>query len=71
MPEGRADHPGLVWRTPLRCDAGACVQVAASGPMILVADSKAPAGPVLSYTRTEFREFIIGAKNGDYDDLIR
>lgn len=70
MLEGRASHPGLVWRTPVRCDAGACVQVAASDQMILMADSKAPEGPVLSYTRTEFREFILSAKNGDYDDLI-
>lgn len=70
MPEGRASHPGLAWRTPLRCDSGACVQVAANGEMILVADSKAPEGPVLSYTRNEFEEFILSAKNGDYDDLI-
>lgn len=70
MSKGRVGHPDLAWRTPLSCDAGACVQVAASGQMILVADSKAPQGPVLSYTRTEFRDFILGAKNGDYDDLI-
>jgi len=68
MPEGR--QPTLVWRTPLNCDAGACVQVAASGPMILVADSKVPGGPVLPFTRTEFRNFVIGAKNGEFDDLI-
>jgi Domain of unknown function (DUF397) len=71
MPEGRAGHAALIWRTPRRCNSGACVQVAASGQMILMADSKAPEGPVLSYTRTEFREFILGAKDGDYDDLIR
>jgi hypothetical protein len=38
--------------------------------MILIADSKTPGGPALSYTVDEFREFIIGAKNGDFDDLI-
>lgn len=70
MPEGRAGHSGLAWRTPNRCDAGACVKVAASDQMIFVADSKAPEGPVLSYTRPEFREFILSAKNGEYDDLI-
>jgi hypothetical protein len=46
------------------------VQIAASGEMVLVADSKSPGGPFLSYTREEFREFIMGAKNGDYDDLV-
>lgn len=71
MPEGRASHPKLEWRTPRRCDAGACVQIAESGQMILVADSKAPRGPIISYTRSEFREFIQGVKSGDFDDLIQ
>jgi hypothetical protein len=39
--------------------------------MILIADSKAPGGPVLSCTTAEFREFITGAKNGDFDYLIQ
>ena len=38
--------------------------------MILIANSKTPGGPALSYTVEEFRNFIIGAKNGDFDDLI-
>jgi hypothetical protein len=38
--------------------------------MILIADSKVPGGPALSYTVDEFREFITGAKNGDFDDLL-
>jgi hypothetical protein len=38
--------------------------------MILIADSRNPVGPGLSCTVDEFREFIIGAKNGDFDDLI-
>jgi hypothetical protein len=38
--------------------------------MVLIADSKMPGGPALTYTVAEFREFIIGAKNGDFDDLI-
>ena len=69
MPEGQAVRPSVVWRTPRNCDGGACIQVAASGPMILIADSKVPGGPVLSYTRAEFRQFIAGAKNGEFDDL--
>lgn len=71
MRDERVDHPPLAWRTSLRCDGGTCVQVAESGRMILVADSKAPAGPFLSYTKAEFRDFIVGAKNGDFDDLIQ
>lgn len=70
MQERQAGHPNLTWRRSLSCSNGACVEVAASGPMIFIKDSKAPAGPVLSYTAAEFREFIAGAKNGDFDDLI-
>jgi Domain of unknown function (DUF397) len=70
MPEGRDGHLDVAWRTPLSCDAGACVQVATSGQMILVGDSKAPEGPALSYSKIEFREFILSVKSGYYDDLI-
>ncbi len=71
MSHGRVDHAGLSWRTSSSCDAGACVQVAANGQLILIGDSKTPGGPVLSYTAAEFREFITGVKNGEFDDLIR
>lgn len=71
MADGRPGFSGLAWRTARNCDSGACVQVAASGPMIMIADSKTPDAPALSYTVAEFREFILGAKNGDFDDLIR
>lgn len=70
MTDGRVGRSGPAWRTARTCDGGACVQVAASGSMILIADSRTPGGPALSYTVAEFREFIIGAKNGDFDDLI-
>ena len=70
MADGQVGLSGPTWRTARTCDGGACVQVAASGPMILIADSKTPGGAALSYTVAEFREFIAGAKNGDFDDLI-
>lgn len=70
MNDGPVGLSGPTWRTARACDAGTCVQVAASGPMILIADSKIPSGPALSYTVEEFREFVIGVKNGDFDDLI-
>lgn len=71
MPEGSAGNSHLKWRRSRSCISGACVEVAASGELILIADSKAPRGPILSYTNAEFREFITGAKHGDFDDLIK
>ena len=40
--DGRPGFSGPAWRTARNCDGGACVQVAASGPTIMIADSKAP-----------------------------
>ena len=60
----------LTWRTALTCNGGTCVKVATTGRMILVGDSKSPDGAVLSYTPAEWREFVAGVKNGDFDDLI-
>ena len=69
MAYGR-DHASLVWRTSLTCNGGECIKVAASGQAILIADSKQAEGPILSYSHTEWREFVTGIKNGDFDDLI-
>jgi predicted secreted Zn-dependent protease len=63
-------HTSLTWRTALSCNGGSCVKVAVSGQMVVVGDTKTLNGPILSYTRAEWREFVAGVKNGDFDDLI-
>jgi len=35
--------------------------------MVAVRDSKNPAHPVQVYSATEWREFIAGVKNGEFD----
>jgi len=50
---------------------GACVEIAAARGNIAIRDSKDPAGPVLLYTPAEFAAFLDGARNGDYDALLR
>lgn len=44
-----------------------CVEVAKKGDFIGVRDSKNPSGPVLAYTKEEWRVFIEGVKNGEFD----
>jgi predicted secreted Zn-dependent protease len=62
--------PGqLAWRISSTCESGACVMVAAQGDFVFVGNSDQPAGPVNKYTRAEWREFLAGAKLGDFDDL--
>jgi hypothetical protein len=44
--------------------------VARRDGMIMIADSKHPGGPVLSYTPQEWDAFLDGAKKGEFDDLL-
>lgn len=46
-----------------------CVEVDLQGPLdeVLVRDSKDPDGPVLHFTPDEWRAFIKGAKDGEFD----
>jgi len=45
---------------------GACVE-AGKMEVVAVRDSKNPDGPVLIFDMTEWRDFIWGAKNGQFD----
>jgi hypothetical protein len=58
----------MVWRTSSRSGGnGACVEVAELGPAVAVRDSKNPDGPVLVFTPGEWRAFVDGAKDGEFD----
>jgi uncharacterized protein DUF397 len=52
----------ISWRTARNCDGGGCVMVGRSGDDILIGDTWKPDGPVLSYSKCEWQEFLIGAK---------
>lgn len=60
----------LAWRVARKCNGGACVRVAAAGDMVVIGDTKDPDGPVLSYSVAEFRTFVEGVRQGDFDDLL-
>ena len=59
----------LPWRVASRCQGGACVQVAPSGEMIVIGDTKNSDGPILTYTRDEWSAFVTGIRCGEFDDL--
>jgi hypothetical protein len=60
----------LSWRVAQRCNAGNCIRVAARGDTVFLGDSKAPEGPILSYSRSEWITFVEGIRRGDFDGLI-
>jgi hypothetical protein len=57
----------IEWRKSETSGSGDCVEVAFVGPSVLVRNSRDPAGPVLSFTRSEWMAFLAGARNGTFD----
>lgn len=59
------------WRKSEASAATDCVEVAFVGQSVLVRNSKDPAGPVLSFTHSEWTAFLTGARNGTFDGHLR
>jgi hypothetical protein len=50
---------------------GSCVELAPLvGGRVAIRNSRHPDGEVLVHTAEEFRAFLLGAKHGEFDDLI-
>jgi hypothetical protein len=62
--------PGdLKWHVSRTCDSGACIMVANYGDSVAFGNTSHPGGPIQVYTKTEWKEFLAGAKLGDFDDI--
>lgn len=61
------------WRKSIISDTGGCVEVAYADGAVGVRDTKAQrTGPILEFNEREWRAFIAGAQNGEFDyDLLR
>ncbi|MGD0239261.1 MAG: DUF397 domain-containing protein [Streptosporangiaceae bacterium] len=59
----------LNWRKSRACESGACVQVARQGDNVLIGNTNDPDGRVSEFTVDEWRNFLAGAKLGDFDDI--
>lgn len=48
-----------------------CVEVASlgDGTAVFIRDSKNPAGPALAFTREEWSAYLLGAKDGEFDNI--
>jgi Domain of unknown function (DUF397) len=66
MPDGSSGE--LVWYR-CSCDGGACVEVAATGDIVIVRSSADPDGTPVTLTRDEWQAFLAGAKEGVFDHL--
>jgi hypothetical protein len=71
IPAGRLS--GVAWQKSRRSNpSGNCVEMAPlpGGAGIAVRNSRDPDGPALIYTVDEIEAFILGARDGDFDNLI-
>jgi predicted secreted Zn-dependent protease len=59
----------LSWRVARKCNSGHCVAVAVRGDEIVIGSSKDLDGPVITYSRDEWKVFLEGVRQGDFDDL--
>lgn len=66
-----AERSELFWLKAQASGAGGCVEVASMVGGVAIRDSKDPEGPVLAYTPTEFSAFLDGARNGEFDHIVR
>lgn len=64
-----AESTGRVEVTITDDAAAASAHKADADRLILMRDSKNPDGPVLAFTEAEWRAFIAGVKDGEFDDL--
>ena len=61
---------GIAWHISRTCDSGACVGVARRGEAVLIANTNDPDGSVINFTTEEWRQFLAGAKLGDFDGIV-
>jgi hypothetical protein len=57
------------WHGARRCDSGACVEIGILGESVLVRSSVDLDGECVTLSRGEWRVFVAGVKDGDFDDL--
>lgn len=63
---------GVTWQKSGRSNpSGNCVECAAlPGGEVAMRNSRDPQGPALIYTPAEIEAFILGVRDGDFDNLL-
>ena len=61
------DLSAAAWRKSSYCNANGCVEVAFADDLIAVRDSKHPDGSALIFSLAEWRAFVRGTRNGEFD----
>ena len=59
----------LDWLVSRTCESGACIGVARRGESVLIRNTNSPEGLVIEFSTEEWRQFLAGAKLGDFDGI--
>jgi hypothetical protein len=62
-----ADMTRLNWRKSTKSGLNGCVEVAFVDGKVALRDSKDRHGPVLLFSPAEWRAFLAGARDGEFD----
>jgi Domain of unknown function (DUF397) len=57
----------VAWKKSKHSAAGNCVEVAFADNLVGVRDSKDPQGRTLTFTPAEWRAFVRGVRDGEFD----
>lgn len=61
------DLSRAVWRKSSRSGVGGCVEVAVLDGQVAVRDSKNRQGSILLFSTTEWKAFLGGARDGEFE----
>jgi len=61
------DLTGLNWRKSTYSGLNGCIEIAFVDGHVAIRDSKSKRGPVLLFTASEWRAFLAGACDGEFD----
>jgi predicted secreted Zn-dependent protease len=60
----------VLWRKSAASGGGNCVEVGFTEEVVLIRNSKAPSGPVVSFSRSEWVAFLVGVRDGEFDCAV-
>jgi hypothetical protein len=63
----KSDPVQPIWWKSTASNASDCVEVAVVRETVLLRHSKDPSGPALSFSIAEWKAFLAGVRNGEFD----
>jgi len=64
---GSADEPK--WHRAALCEGGQCLEIGILGEFVMVRKSTDSGGTWVTLSRDEWHAFVVGVKNGEFDEI--